>query len=230
MAVLTKTRRLRNALLTAPLFALAVIWVPFDDLFRSVVVPMVARLAQLRPIQRLEGLISMLPPYPTLALFIIPLAIIEPFKIYGLYLIGTGHLWFGILAFIMAKVVGIGIAERLFSISRDKLLSIPWFASLYAKAIAIKDKVHAYLATTRAWPALMAALAEVKAFFIRSKSWFGQVSLRSRGWVGGLLQRGTPGPLARRFTAARRVATSFLHPNRVRTASAKAHQSEERAL
>lgn len=230
MSALTKTRRLRNALLTAPLFAMAVIWVPFDDLFRSVVVPTVARLAQLRPVQRLEGLIRMLPPYPTLALFIIPLAIIEPFKIYGLYLIGTGHLWFGILAFIMAKVVGIGIAERLFSISRDKLLSIPWFASLYAKVVALKDKVHTYLATTRAWPVLIGALAEVKAFFSRSRSWLGQVSLRSRGWISGLFQRGDPGPLARRFTAARRVAGSFLHPNRARVTSAKARQSEGRAL
>lgn len=206
MPALTRTRRARDAILTVPLFAVAVLWVVLDDLFRSFVTPVVAWLAGLRLFKRIEGWIGRLPPYPTMALFIIPLAVIEPFKIWGLYLIGTGHLILGILAFVAAKVVGLGIAERLFAVSRDKLLSIRWFAWAHARVVAIKDAVHAYLAGTRLWPALMRALAAVKA------------SLRAaKDRVLGLFRRSdSPGPLARRFELARRAAGSYLHPARSR--------------
>src|SRR4029078_2094557 len=92
-----------------------------------------------KPSRRLEALIGGLPPYPTLALFLIPMAVIWPIKLYALYLIGLGHVVEGAAAFAVAKVVGIGLAERLFAISRDKLLSIGWFAKAYYAVIRIPD-------------------------------------------------------------------------------------------
>src|SRR3954464_8903381 len=119
---------LARRVLTLPLVVLATILVLVDDLFRSIVKPAAAWLAGLKPFRRLEALIAGLPPYPTLALFLIPMAIIWPIKLYALYLIGLGHVGQGMAAFVVAKVVGVGLAERLFAISRDKLLSIGWFA------------------------------------------------------------------------------------------------------
>ena len=207
MPASSMTRRARDTLFTAPLFAVAVVWVVFDDLFRSFVRPVVAWLARLRPFQHIEDWIRRLPPYPTMALFVIPLAVIEPFKIWGLYLIGTGHLVLGILAFVAAKVIGLGIAERLFAISRDKLLSVGWFAWVHARIIGVKNAVHAYLARTRFWPAFMQALAGVKASLHAAKDRL----------LGLFRSRERTGPWGRRFGSARRTVRSYLHPGPART-------------
>src|SRR5919112_6280682 len=107
-----------------PLLAIAVLVVLVDDAFRAVVVPAVQALARLHLVQRLEAGVAALPPYAVLALFLVPLAILEPLKIYGLFLFGEGRFIAGILVFVVAKVVGLGLAERLFAIGRGKLLSI----------------------------------------------------------------------------------------------------------
>ena len=145
-----------------PLAAVATVVVLFDDLFRSAVKPALAWLASLKPVRRVEAAVARLPPYPTLALFLIPMAIIWPIKLYALYLIGLGHVFYGALAFMAAKVVGIGLAERLFALSRDKLLSIGWFAKGYWFVIAVRDRVHLYLQGTRWWPALVGFLRRVR--------------------------------------------------------------------
>jgi hypothetical protein len=194
----------------APLFAVAIVWVLLDDLFRSFVIPAVNWLVRLRPLQRLEAWIGTLPPYATLALFVLPLAVIEPFKIYGLYLIGTGHLGLGILAFIAAKVIGIGLAERLFAISRTKLLSIGWFAWAHARTIAVKDMVHASLKRTRWWPALVRALARVRVVLGDTKTRLGAGLRASKARLAGG-STGGRGRITARFGVARRRVLAYLH-------------------
>ena len=172
-------------ILTLPLAALATIVVLFDDLVRSAVKPAVAWLASLEPIRRIEAAVARLPPYPTLALFLIPMAVIWPIKLYALYLIGLGHVTYGALAFVAAKVVGIGLAERLFALSRDKLLSIGWFAKGYFFVIAVRDRVHLYLKGTRWWPVLVAFLTRVREGWRALKARIGTVM----GRVSATLRR-----------------------------------------
>jgi hypothetical protein len=182
------SRRLKR-LLNAPLLLLSVLVVLLDDAFRALVIPAVRALARLALIRRLEARIARLSPVAILMLFVIPLAIIEPFKIYALYLFGEGHFLSAVLMFALAKVVGLGLAERLFAVGRDKLLSIRWFAWCHARALAIRDHVHAWLARTRIWQQAMRA-----AGFVRG----GLAALRAP--VARLLQ-----PIRkRRFAAARR--------------------------
>jgi len=191
------TSRLRTILrriLLAPLAVLATVVVVVDDLFRSFVVPAVHWLASLRPVQRLESAIALLPPYPTLALFLIPMAIIWPIKLYALYLIGAGHWGMGMAAFVVAKVVGIGLAERLFALSRDKLLSIGWFARAYHAVMAVRDRVHAYLKTTRFWPIFVRVLRRLREGLGRVKARVGATlhRLAPRWLLRGLRSRSRP--------------------------------------
>src|SRR3954469_14607585 len=139
-------------LLRLPLLALAVLVVLVDDAFRAVVVPAVRALARLRLVQRVEAGVAMLPPSGVLALFLVPLAVIEPLKVYGLLLFGEGRFIAGILVFVVAKVVGLGLAERLFAIGRGKLLSIGCFSPCHCRVLAIRDAVHAWLESTSFWP------------------------------------------------------------------------------
>src|SRR4051794_25308383 len=135
------SRPLRQAL-RVPLLVLAVVVVLIDDLFRSFVIPAVRALPRLKAVQRLETAIARLPAYGILTLFLVPLAVIEPFKIYALYLLGQGSILSGLFVFFVAKVVGLGLAERLFAIGRTQLLSIAWFAWCHARAWTIRNHVH----------------------------------------------------------------------------------------
>lgn len=67
-------------------------------------------------------------PYPSLALFVIPVIVLEPAKPLAGYLIGTGHFFAGAVTFITAEVLKLTFVERLFHLNRTKLLSIPAFA------------------------------------------------------------------------------------------------------
>ncbi|WP_157961354.1 hypothetical protein [Microvirga flavescens] len=159
-------------ILKGPLLALAIVVVIVDDAFRAVVVPAVRRLARIDVMRRLEALIARLPPYGILTLFLVPLAIIEPFKIYGLYLMGLGHVGAGLFVFALAKVIGVGLAERLFAIGRGKLLSIRWFAWCFAKSLAIRDFVHERLMRTKFWRQARMIVARIRHNLAAAKASF----------------------------------------------------------
>ena len=105
----TETPRPRSALkrlLLLPLGVIATVLVVFDDLFRSFIRPAIQWVASLRLVRRLEAAVAALPPYAVLALFLIPMAVIWPIKLYALYLIGVGQWALGMGAFAVAKVLG----------------------------------------------------------------------------------------------------------------------------
>ena len=82
---------------------------------------------------RLRSWIMSLGPYPTLALFIVPVLVLEPAKPVAAYLTATGHVASGLAVLGVAELLKLVLIERLFRISRDKLMSIPAFAWGYGK-------------------------------------------------------------------------------------------------
>ncbi len=72
-----------------------------------------------------------LAPYPSLALFAVPVIILEPAKPLSGYLIASGHFFAGAVVFIAAEVLKLTVVERLFQLNKKKLLSIPAFARSY---------------------------------------------------------------------------------------------------
>jgi hypothetical protein len=196
-------------LFTLPLVVIAAVFVLFDDLFRSWVKPAAARLAQLPLWRRIESWIARLSPYATLTLFLIPVAIIEPLKIYALYLMGLGHVFAGVLTLVVAKVVGVGLAERLFAVSRDKLLSIRWFAWCFNHAVAIKNAVHVWLIQRKAWITAKRLVQRAKAALGRLRAW----AIHARG--DGRFARQVAAVrllLAERRMVKSRIATSTARP------------------
>ncbi|MFY8040141.1 MAG: hypothetical protein ACOVN4_10820 [Bosea sp. (in: a-proteobacteria)] len=98
--------------------------------------PIVHRLVALLPIKPLrlwlEKIIAAMPPWAALALFVPPLLVLEPLKIAALWLFAQGRIIAGIAVFAVAKVVGLGLLAWLFDLTRDKLLSMAWFAHGHA--------------------------------------------------------------------------------------------------
>ncbi|QFU17261.1 hypothetical protein [Microvirga thermotolerans] len=177
--------RASRRLLNPVLLAVAVVVVLVDDAFRAFVIPAVRALARLPVVQWIERAVGRLPPYGILTLFLVPLAVIEPFKLYALYLFGQGHFASGLLTFFVAKVVGLGLAERLFAIGRDKLLTIGWFAWCFAKTIAVRDLVHAWLEGTWAWRQAKRVVRAVRAALAQAGRALGRL-LRAGGGRGRL--------------------------------------------
>jgi hypothetical protein len=98
-------------------------------------------------LNRLRAWIVSLRPYPTLALFAVPLIVLEPVKPVAAYLTATGRLASGLAVLVIGEILKLVLVERLFSISRDKLMSISAFAWAYGKYRLAKD----WLESTQAW-------------------------------------------------------------------------------
>ena len=111
-----------------PVFILATAYFVVDGVLSHVTQPIAVWLAKKKIFERVRLWIISLGPYPSLALFAVPLIILEPAKPLSAYLIGTGHFFAGAVIFITAEVLKLTFVERLFQLNRNKLLSIPAFA------------------------------------------------------------------------------------------------------
>lgn len=176
----------RRGLLRPLLSVAAVLYFLLDALVFAALRPVVAWIGRLRIFARLNAWIARLGPYPTLVLFVVPLAVLEPLKPLGLYLMGTGHALEGGLIIAGAEILKITLVERLFRISRDKLLTIPAFAWCYVRVVRWLD----WLNTLPPWVAVKRVAARVREAargMVRAvRGWFRAV----RGWVLRMANKG----------------------------------------
>jgi hypothetical protein len=148
--------------LRLPLFLAATIYFLIDDVVLAAVRPIVARLAALRLFARLGEAIERLPPYPTLVLFLVPFVVLEPFKLWALWLLGTGRFASGAIMLAVSHLASIVLVERLFHATRDKLLTIPWFARIHGLVVTLYDWSLGRLRATAAWRLAAATLHRLR--------------------------------------------------------------------
>ncbi|SDS98125.1 hypothetical protein [Bradyrhizobium canariense] len=128
-------------------FTIAILYFLMDAIFATVAIPLSRWIAAHWVFERIHRWVLSLGPYPTLALFALPLIILEPVKPVAAYLVGTGHFVPGFAVLAIGEILKLILVERLFSVSRDKLLSIPAFAWAYRKYSAVKER----LTSLEAW-------------------------------------------------------------------------------
>ena len=80
-------------------------------------------------------------PYQSLVLLLIPLGIVEPLKLAAVVIAGQGHWLTGTGVIAAAYVASIFVVERLFVIVKPKLLTLPWFARIWIRFIALRVRV-----------------------------------------------------------------------------------------
>jgi hypothetical protein len=149
---------------------LATIYFSVDATFMAVAQPFADRIAVHWIFGNLRTRIASLRPYPTLALFAVPLVVLEPVKPVAAYLIGTGHIAIGIIVLVVGEVLKLAFLERLFSLSRDKLISIPAFAWTYGMYLQGRERLDSFEAwqTAQRWRrlarhAVRSSIQEMKA-------------------------------------------------------------------
>ncbi len=108
-------------------------------------------LSRLQPIAALERAIVQLPPYAALVVFAVPIILLIPVKLGALYLLALGQHVLAIGLLIAAKLVGTGLAARLYQLTQPQLMRIPWFAHAYALFAPWKEAAYARVRASRAW-------------------------------------------------------------------------------
>jgi hypothetical protein len=112
---------------------------------------MMARLARLRWVGRLEAAIAALPPVAALVLFALPWALLLPVKLAALALIAQGRPWLGLAVILGAKLLGTALLARLFALTRPALLRLDWFAHAYRRWSAWKSALLAWVRASAVW-------------------------------------------------------------------------------
>jgi hypothetical protein len=121
------------------LFVVAAVYFAVDELFSLVSRPIAAWLARQDLLRQLRRWVTSLSPYPALALFAVPLVILEPVKPVAAWLAATGHFATGALLFVGGELLKLVLVERLFQLNKRKLMSIPAFAWCYVRISALRD-------------------------------------------------------------------------------------------
>ena len=86
-----------------------------DALFMTVAKPLADWIAKRQIFYGLREWIVSLKPYPTLALFAVPVIILEPVKPVAAYLAATGHIAAGFIVLAVGEILKLVLLERLFS-------------------------------------------------------------------------------------------------------------------
>jgi hypothetical protein len=126
---------------------IASIYFLLDALFAAVAIPLGRWISRHWAFKGILRWIRSLRPYPTLLLFLVPLIVLEPVKPAAAYLVATGRALWGCTVLAVGELLKLVLVERLFCITRDKLLSIPAFAWSYKKYLLAK----AWITSLEAW-------------------------------------------------------------------------------
>ena len=136
-------------ILKSIVFLLATVYFIVDAIFLTIATPLARWMARQKVFVRLRKWIGSLRPYPSLALFAVPLIVLEPVKPVAAYLIAVGQVAAGTTVLIIGETLKLVIVERLFKLCRRKLLKIPMFAWGYSHWREGVD----WIVSMRAWQA-----------------------------------------------------------------------------
>jgi hypothetical protein len=89
---------------------------------------------------RLRRFVEGLGPYQSLVLLLVPACVVEPLKLVAVAVAGDGHWITGTVMIVVAYSASLLLVERLFRIAKPKLLTLPWFARLWAQFIDLRSK------------------------------------------------------------------------------------------
>lgn len=149
-----------SSLITVPL---AVLLMLFEEYLWGWLRRLMARLAQLALIARIEARIVALPPKGAALVFLLPFLLILPVKLAAVWSIATGHFLFGLVVLILAKLAATALFARLYTLCRPALMTFGWFVWVHDTVLRAKNWAHAKLESWPAWQQAKAAIAQVRA-------------------------------------------------------------------
>ena len=129
-----RLRARRTALVTLAAFFLAVasVWDALAAVGRT--------LSGFVPWERFKQafavLIDRLPAPLVLLIFLVPFLIVEPLLVVATVAIAMGYVFSGAIAWIVLKLLAVGLLPAIFDLTQHKLMTMPWFVRVYDKVAA----------------------------------------------------------------------------------------------
>jgi hypothetical protein len=132
--------------LARPLLILLAIVFLFEAWLWSHLEPIVEWIVARVPLRavkaRIAGIVRKMPPAATLAVFIVPIVLLFPLKLLGLWLLAHKHWLAAGLVLIFAKLVGLAVTAFVFEMTKPKLLKLAWFRWLYERVLMALAWAH----------------------------------------------------------------------------------------
>jgi hypothetical protein len=79
--------------------------------------------------RRQQSRLKQLGPYQSLAILLLPLAIVEPLKLFALFVAGEGHWMTATVIIIISYLGSVLLVERLYRAVKPKLMQLSWFSA-----------------------------------------------------------------------------------------------------
>jgi hypothetical protein len=136
------------------------IWLLAEEWLWDAMLRLMARLAKLPAVAWVEAKIARLPRYAALIAFVLPAAVLLPFKLVAFWLIAKGYALLGAVVFVAAKIVGTAFLARIFALTKPALLTFNWFRRSYEFFMRWKERLYAML---RALPLVIQLRAWMRA-------------------------------------------------------------------
>lgn len=171
-------RRWLNRIITPPLMFSAALFLFAEEVLWEMAKRVMAQVGRLPLVRTIEAMIARLPPLAALALFVLPAALLLPVKISALWLIAHGHTLVGLQLIIAAKLIGTVLVARIFTLTRESLMTLEWFAHLYRIAMAWRERIYGFVKASEAWRAVARVRSRIGAWFARMSP--GRISQRLR--------------------------------------------------
>jgi hypothetical protein len=133
-------------------YVLAALYLCVDFVFAGIAKPISNWIARRFEMKLLRRWIKSLPPYPCLALFSVPVILLEPVKFVAAYLAATGYFIVAIFTFASGELLKLVLVERLFDLTREKLMKISAFALVYGHYVQARE----WIRQSEAWRAIRA--------------------------------------------------------------------------
>jgi hypothetical protein len=115
--------------------------------------------------------VNRMPAMVALVLFGVPFLV-------NVILMATGHFLSGAVGYILIKVVGLGLLAVIFELTREKLMTLPWFVVAYDKFQTLHDFASRLVAPYR-----KAALAFLRDLRNRARAYRVRLDARARDEV-----------------------------------------------
>lgn len=122
---------------------IAILWFFIDIIFLSFIRPLRDRIMRWWWMQKVRTWVCALGPYGSLAVFAVPVLVLEPIKPLGALLWHHGHHREATMIIIAGELTKLTIVDQLFDMTKPKLMTFRWFAWAYGQWRAILDALRA---------------------------------------------------------------------------------------
>ena len=147
----TGTTKPHNRFLSFILVPLGVLVMLVEEYLWRGLKSVMAQFGRLPLVARVEAHITTLSPGWAAVVFVVPGIVLFPFKLAALWAMASGHLLWGLVVLLAAKLTATALFARLYTLCKPALMTVPWFVRLHDMMTRAKAWAHARLASWGIW-------------------------------------------------------------------------------